>query len=701
MNTLSNLINRAIPYSRHLLMLLMAMVCWGVTSAVYAEVSLPTLFSDHMVLQRDEPVVVWGFANPDEAVRVTFAEQTLDTVADNSGVWRVTLSAMPAGGPHTMAVSGSNTLTIQDVYIGEVWLCSGQSNMQWSVRNSNNAQEEAASADWPLIRMYSVKLTLSEAPQKDVAGGWAVCSPETVGHFSAVGYFFGRDLFQELDVPIGLVRSSWGGSRIESWIPRQALLTRPDFAEQIEQIDTLKAAYAKNKQSLDAEYQAALKTYQVQTAEWKELLNQGGNGIAEKWMSGEGDGWQAIEVPGAWESAGITELSEFDGVLWYVREVDIPNDWAGQALTLKLGAIDDLDATYFNGQMIGHTGTDTHNHWMHPRVYHIPGEMVTAGKAVLAVRVVDTGGSGGIIGGMDGLTLALSDHQSDPIDLAGLWRFKIDFPSSEMPPYPTAPVDPSRVGAEFRSPSAIYNGILHPLVPYTLRGTIWYQGESNAHGMQMAREYRELLSLMIQNWRDLWSKPDMPFGIVQLANYRAPMPEPTNSFWAELRESQLQTFKTVPNTGLAVTIDIGDANDIHPRNKQEVGRRLALWALANVYGRDDLVWSGPIYQSMHIEDGKACLMFDHVDGGLKVRDDNKLKGFAIAGVDGKYVWAEAKIVGDEVMVWSDAIPEPVSVRYGWADNPDTANLINASGLPASPFQADMPENPDESPMDTD
>lgn len=653
-----------------------------------AEVALPSIFSDHMVLQRGEAVPVWGFANPGEAVTVTIGEQSESAIADDQGHWRVDFASMDAGGPLTITVKGMNTLTIKDVLVGEVWLCSGQSNMEWPVVNSTNAETEAREANWPMIRMYTAKRTLSAEPQRDVAGSWQVCTPDSVKWFSAVGYFFGRKLHTDLDVPVGLVHSSWGGSRAEPWVPREALLSDPKYAGQIKEIDTLRSAYLADQERSDAEYQALLQPYKTSYAEWLDTISNGGRGLAEGWALPESgdDAWQPIQVPGAWEAAGVEGLASFDGVVWLTRTIKIPKDWAGRDLLLSLGPIDDADATYFNGEAVGSIGLDVEWHWAQLRRYRIPGELVHAGTSTITVRVADTGGMGGFTGEREHMTIepAVDTGPSDngPIALAGEWRYRTDMTKSEFPPRPVEPQEPAVVGAQFSSPAAMYNGMLNPLVPYGLRGAIWYQGESNAGE---AQAYRALLPLLIQGWRDAWGKPDMPFGIVQLANFMKPAEQPTDTAWAQLRDAQLHTFKTVDHTGLAVIIDIGDALDIHPKNKQEVGRRLALWALSQVYGQD-VVWSGPVYRSTRIEDGKVWLAFDHANGGLEARGGGALQGFSIAGADGVFVWAEAEVVGDEIVVWSDEVPEPVAVRYSWSDNPDTANLVNASGLPASPFK---------------
>ncbi len=666
--------------------LLIAFVFLVFGSSAWAEVWLPSVLSDHMVLQRDEPVPVWGRAAPGETVTVSIDEQRTTTTADQAGRWRVDLSAMSAGGPFTMTVVGSNTLTLEDIYIGEVWLCSGQSNMQWTVSNSGNPKEEIGSADWPLIRMYTAKRTRAAEPKDDVVGSWQVCSPQTVGGFSAVGYFFGRDLHRELDVPIGLVHSSWGGSRAEPWTPRESLLSHPRYKPGVEKLDATLAAYLADKDALDAQFAKDAQAFPPTLAAFHRRIEDDGDGLAQLWQSPNHatDNWGVAQVPGPWESNAGEDMAGFDGVAWFRRSVTIPDDWAGLDLQLNLGQIDDTDLTFFDGQQVGRTGFDVSSPHTVLRTYTVPSSLVTPGEHSISVRIVDLRGAGGLVGSPQFMTLApFGGGITQPIPLAGQWKYRIDF-AIDHSEYPVAPQDPAQAGAKFTSPMAMYNGMLHPLVPYGLRGAIWYQGESNAG---QAEAYRELLPLMIQGWRDVWGKPSMPFGIVQLANFLKPADEPCDSAWAELRDAQLHTLKTTAHTGLAVAIDIGEASDIHPKNKQEVGRRLSLWALSQVYGQD-LVWSGPLNKSMQIEGGKISLRFDHVGGGLLARGGGALQSFSIAGEDRKFVWAQAEIVGDEIVVWSNQVTSPVAVRYGWANNPDKANLTNQEGLPASPFRTD-------------
>ena len=485
------------------------------TPAARAEVKLPAIISDHMVLQQEVPANVWGWATPGEKVSVKFAGQSFQATTDSKGEWSVKIAALPAGTKGELTIAGTNSLTVQDVIVGEVWVCSGQSNMEWIVANAKDPAEEAKAANYPELRMFTVVKKPALEPQQDCVGKWEVCTPETTPRFSAVGYFFARHLHQTIKFPIGMIHSSWGGTPAEFWVPKPILARDPDFQPILKAWDAKVAAYPKAK----ADYAAAL----------------------EKW-----------------------------------KEADATAKAAG----------------------------------------------------------------------------------------------------TKSPPAPRGP----QGGDAFGSPGCLYNGMIEPIADYTIRGAIWYQGESNAAQAQL---YRKLFPTMIRSWRAMWES-EFPFLFVQLANFMARHPEPTDSNWARLREAQTMTLET-PRTGMAVAIDIGEEKDIHPKNKQEVGRRLALAAEATVYYVDQ-EFSGPVFTSGQAEDGKFRLSFRNSDG-LKASDDGKMKGFAIAGEDRKFVWADAAIEGDHVLVSSPQVPAPVAVRYGWADNPEV-NLVNATGLPASPFRTD-------------
>jgi sialate O-acetylesterase len=487
-----------------------------------AEVKLPAIFADHMVLQRGVPVPVWGWADADEAVTVTLGDQSQKATADASGKWCVKLPQREAGGPLQLTIKGRNTIEIKDALVGEVWLCSGQSNMAMTVGGVKNAAEEKAAAKYPQIRMFTVARTPAETPQDKCGGDWKVCSPDTVSGFSAAGYFFGLELHLRLEVPVGLINSSWGGTPVQAWTSLEAQRALPALQPMLE---------GWKRQIADYNPEAAQKRFEKQLAEWK----------------------------------------------------------------AKAAAAKEAD--------------------------------------------------------------------------------------KQAPRRPQSPIDP-RMSPH--RPANLYNGMIAPLSPYALRGAIWYQGESNAGGTGAAL-YGLQLATMIKNWRQLWGQGDFPFEWVQLPNFRAPQKAPVEtSGWVIVQEQMLKTL-AVPNTGMAITIDVGEADDIHPRNKQDVGKRLALWALGTTYGKD-IVYSGPLYKSMSKQDSKIKVTFDHVGGGL-VAQGGKLKGFAIAGENREFVFADAQILGDTVVVSSPQVAAPVAVRYGWAQNPD-CNLFNKAGLPASPFRTD-------------
>ena len=498
------------------------LIAASLTAVAGADVKLPAVFGDHMVLQRDAALPVWGWADPGEKVTVTLCGRSKTATADAEGKWAVKLDAMKAGGPFVLNVAGKNALKCGDVMVGEVWLCSGQSNMAMSVGGCDNYEAEQAAAKLPNIRMMTVARAAAETPQTDCAGEWAVCSPETVGGFSATAYFFGRRLHEQLGVPIGLINSSWGGTPVQAW-----------------------AALADQK--------------------------------AEPKLKGLLDGWDK-------------QVAEYDP------------DKAKAALDEQLATWQD-------------------------RVK----KAKTAGKT--------------------------------------------------PPRRPRPPVDP-RLNSH--RPANLYNGMIAPLAPFAIRGAIWYQGESNASRYD-PKLYGMQLEMMIRNWRRLWGQGEFPFQWVQLPNFKTPQTEPVEtSGWVIIQEQMLKTL-AVPNTGMAVTIDIGMANNIHPKNKQDVGKRMAIWALGATYGKE-VVRCGPLYESMSKRGGEIVVRFDHVGEGLLAKGE-KLKGFAVAGADRKFVWAEAKIEGDTVVVSCPQVKDPAAVRYAWAANPD-CSLYNKAGLPASPFRTD-------------
>ena len=630
------------------------------------------VFSDNMVLQRDIIIPVWGWAKPGKRVVVSMEGQEANAIADKAGKWRAYLPSMKAGGPYTLTVSGDNKVSFSNVLIGDVWLCSGQSNMAMNMRPGPlavyNVEQEIAAANYPTIRLFNVLSRTSLAPKHDLDNvKWQVCDPTTVPDTSAVGYFFGRELSKHLNVPIGLINSSFGGSAAEAWTSPEALRALPDYTKVIDEypdrvrrnaIETPKyakrlAKWEANLDSLDAGYKKGKPIWAAPTCDDK--------------------AWTAMTLPCNWEDAGYPT---FDGFMWFRKEVEVPASWAEKDLKLGLGTINDMDRAFFNGVEVGRF--EQREGWTRPRVYDVPAKLVKTGRNVITVRVYDVGGRGGICGTATDMWLKLASGDPALVTLAGPWRC---MQGLDLQAAPKKPEEPVFKEGNSHLPTAIYNAMILPILPYGIRGAIWYQGESNA---DRAYQYRTLFPAMIQDWRTRWSLGDFPFFFVQLASFYPVDPKPVESTWAELREAQTMTLAQ-PNTGMAVTIDIGDAGNIHPRNKQDVGRRLSLWALHDVYG-ESLAFSGPLYSKMILEQGKIRLNFSHVEGGL-VAKGGILKGFAVAGEDHKFVWADARIEGETVVVSSPGVPNPVSVRYAWANNPE-CNLFNGAGLPASPFRTD-------------
>lgn len=633
-----------------------------------AELKLSGMFTENMVLQRDREVPIWGWADPGEKLTVKIAEKEYPATADDKGRWKVMVGPFPAGGPHEMYVTGQKTLRVKNILFGEVWVCSGQSNMEWSLGAAHDAATEIPAANFPKLRLFTVPKTIKPEAQEDVkavGNTWLECSPIQAKWFSAVGFFFGKHLHQKLDVPIGLIHTSWGGTPAQSWVSGPSLSEMAAFKPAVDNI-------AQTKDKLP-EMQ---KKFEEDIAVWEKeypRLDAGSREGETPWSDPALDtkDWKEMKLPGFWENSG---LANFDGVVWFRREVEIPADWADKKLVLTLGAIDDTDSTYLNGVKVG--GIDTAGSRT-PRKYVIPADKFKPGKSILTVRVSDLGREGGFSGKPDDMKLAVEGSDAAAVALAGPWVYKVGADLSKMP----KPVPPAMTSNP-HTPTVLYNGMIAPVVPYAIRGAIWYQGESNAGA---AFQYRTLLPTLIKDWRKQWGT-DLTFLIVQLANFKAVNPEPGNSQWAELREAQLMTALQ-PNNGLAVAIDIGDAKDIHPRNKHTVGDRLGLAARAIAYG-EKIVYSGPIYKSMEAADKTIKLKFDHVGGGLIAKGGEVLKGFAIAGEDQKFVWADAKIDGDTVIVSSDKVEKPAAVRYAWADNPEGCNLYNKEDLPASPFRTD-------------
>ena len=623
-----------------------------------AEVKLSQIIGDHMVLQQKEPTRIWGWADYREKVTIEFNNQKKSVRADKDGNWSVTLDPMTAGGPYTMSIKGKNEIVLKDILIGEVWVCSGQSNMAWSVSQANNAEGEIRNADYPDIRIFNVPRNLQLNAVEDIPeSDWQRVSPETISNFSAVGYFFGRHLHKNLDVPVGLIGSNWGGTVVETWTSKESISTIDDFNDKMEMLENL------DEEELQKAMEEKVREIKNGIPYQQDGLQ---NGVAV-WATTDFDdsGWKTMELPTLWERKNLPYL---DGIVWFRKTISLTKGEANSDATLKLSKIDDSDITWVNGKKVG----ETQNQYNEERSYTVPAEVLTEGKNVITVRVEDTGGGGGLWGSAGNMTLLGKGYD---IALAGDWNYQVSPKNLSLQGSKIGPND---------YPTLLYNGMIHPIEKYTVQGAIWYQGESNA---SRAYQYRTIFPLLINDWRKQFSNPDLTFLFVQLANFMEVKDQPEESAWAELREAQTMALE-LPKTGMAVIIDIGEADDIHPRNKQDVGHRLALAARHVEYG-EDIVYSGPMYKSMEIEGNKARLTFSHIGSGLKAKNKfGYLMGFQIAGADKEWYWAKANVEGNQVLVYNNKVQNPVAVRYAWADNPDEANLYNMEGLPASPFRSD-------------
>lgn len=639
--------------------------------------SLHALFSNNMVLQRDREIKVWGTANSGQSIKIRIGKNNKSTAIAEDGIWKALLQPMDAGGPYELAIEAAQTIVFTNVMVGDVWICSGQSNMQWPVKLSKNAEQEIETANHPQIRLFRVPNTTADNPQTTLKGKWMICSSQTIPSFSAVGYFFGRDLQEHFDVPIGLINSSWGGTRAEAWTPNSTLESKEEFIPVLTEFG--KAV---------EQYPAAIKKYKKDLAFWNRStktgtvgpsrqIDTGNTGFESGWADPATDvsDWSSVEVPCLIES-----ITNIDGAVWFRKEVTLPESLIEKPLMLSLGPLDDFDQTYVNGTQVGFTDSATKSHWLHPRQYEIPKQLIRTDKVVIATRIFDHFKNGGFLGMPQAMKITASDTDSF-VPIAGEWSYKIELaldPRNLSAGKPRPPMGSNSCNA----PSRLYNAMIHPLTSFGIKGAIWYQGENNAHN---AEQYRALLPAMIESWRESWGC-NFPFLIVQLANFMPVVDVPSDSPWAELREAQAMTAYNDSSAGLAVTIDVGEADDIHPTNKQTVGKRLALAALGIAYN-EKLVYSGPVYDSMEIRENEIVLKFKHTGSGL-VAVGGELSQFAVAGGNRKFVWANARIENDTVVVQSDEVMAPIAVRYAWGNNPDGCNLYNKEGLPAVPFQTD-------------
>ena len=643
----------------------MAVALWGCTGVLQAKVVLPSVFTDNMVLQQKTDITFYGDAtkNKQLTVKTGWNGKEYHTEADGQGKWSLKIPTPAAGGPYEITFSDGKKLQLKNVMIGEVWFCSGQSNMEMPVAGWGkvmNYEQEIAEAAYPAIRLFQVKKNTSLAPLKEVEstlGGWQECSSATVPEFSALAYFYARALWKELNVPIGVIDCTWGGTPAEAWTNHETLRQVMGFREEMDKLERL--GFDPNRME---------QAYSEERAHWQSLFTEKDKGMENGklcWTapSLSEEDWQTISLPGYWEGKG---LKDFDGIIWFRRSLEIPAEWAGKPLTLRLGMIDDEDITYFNGVEIARGAG-----YMTPRTYTIPAKLVKAGKAVLAVRVSDFGGEGGIHGKAEDLYVEADGKR---ISLAGDWKYRIGLSLTGFPPAPVSPVQSSSY------PTVLFNAMVKPWTAFPIKGVIWYQGEAN---VGRSEQYGDLFPALITDWRRQW-RSDFPFYFVQLANFMESKKIQPDSEWAALREAQTKALK-LDQVGMAVTIDIGLADDIHPKNKQEVGRRLALVALAGSYGKN-VSSSAPVFQNYIIKGNKMELDFGQKQDGFQIKGTT-LKGFTIAGPDRVFYPAEAMVHDGKIILSSTEVPAPLAARYGWADNPD-CNLYGENGLPVAPFRTD-------------
>ena len=651
-----------------------------------AKVELTPLFTDNMVFQQNCQAPVWGKAAPGAAVSVTpsWNGRSYRTTAGADGKWQVKIDT-PKGSfrKYSVTISDGEPVVLKNVVVGEVWLASGQSNMQMPVESwraeRTNQEDIAEAARYADVRLLQVSRATGMREHDYFSADfdkWKESSPETVRNFSAAAWYFGRKLMDELNMPVGIIHSSWGGTIIEAWMSEGAISRYPEMSAALAQVKSLSDVESEREKTFEEEIDAFTRDAEVR--------DQGKSGGVAVWARPglDDSAWKSIQLP-----CMVQELwPEINGIYWFRKTIDIPAAWAGKELTLSLGPVDDFDETYWDGELVGEGRI-----WNKAREYTIPARLVKGGKAVIAIRCTDDHGNGGLYGSAGLLFVQAPDGQK--IRLDNEWKVTLSVSFEGMP---------KSTAREPNMPTVLYNAMVKPLAPFALKGAIWYQGESNA---QRAYRYRDLMRSMILDWRALWGW-DFPFYITQITGYQGVSEVPGDDSWAELREAQAMAARTLERCGMACIIDLGEAEDIHPVRKREVGERLARLALANDYGRK-LVADGPRMASYRIVGSSVAVRFTDVAGGLRVlpsgsfakerygtvnervekAESGVLTGFQIAGPDRVWHWAEARIEGDTVVVWSEDVPQPLVVRYAWSENP-VCNLYNSEGLPAWPFRTD-------------
>lgn len=625
-------------------------------SPAFGELKLPQLVGDGMVLQRDAPVRIWGRASDGEKITIHFLDTIYTTTASEKGEWEVVLSNLKAGGPYVMQIDASNAITIKDIVVGDVWVCSGRSNMGLALGWLGNVyQDEIDKCDNPFIRQFLVPWgTNFNGREKDFKSGkWQCANPKDVRSFTAVGYFFAKKLYETYKVPIGLINASLGGSSEEAWISEESIQSFPKYSEDAQRFKDPGVLARINKEDDE------------RAGNWLKQLRQNDEGYRDpqnSWFTPglSTSGWSSAHVPGYWADA---ELGPVNGAVWFRRQITVPSTMVSKPATLELGRIVDADSVFINGQCIGSMGSQ-----YAPRMYSIPADLLREGENTIVIRVVNFIRHGGFVPGKR-YQISAGDQY---ISLEGEWKCRLGAKAE--------PLEDRLFSGKI--PTGLFNSMIAPMLPYRIKGVVWYQGESNTN---RAFEHFELFKLLIRDWRQNWDQGDFPFVYVQLPNFVEVNAQTTQCDWAFFRESQLKAL-SLPATGMAVSIDIGEGNDIHPVNKRDLGYRLALAAQKVGYGEKHKVCSGPVYRSMKINGRKVSLTFSNVGSGLVARNGDKLRWFEICGPDNRFVPAQAKIERNTIVVWSTEVSTPVAVRYAWASNPEGANLYNREGLPASPFR---------------
>lgn len=615
-----------------------------------SQVRVASIFSNNMVLQRHVKIPVWGWANANEKIEVTFHNQKKNTTADATGKWTIHLDEEEAGGPFTLAIKGKNKIKVKNVLVGEVWICSGQSNMEWTVGQSDGAKNTIAKGKNRDIRHVKIPKEINSIPSsKTNKLTWNSCSQKTIDDFSGIGYFFAKELNQELKVPIGLINCSWGGTNIETWISRDGFESSDEFKEMMAQMPNV---------NLDTLLDLKMVTAQKRIETLQKTKIDPAKIPFFKQLDYDDTHWVTMQQPGIWEDQS---LENFDGIVWLRKHFNLSKEDLNGPSMIEIPAIDDNDITYINGTKIGET-----KGWDIKRLYQIPTKILQIGDNVIAIRVVDNGGSGGIYGKAAALKLKTN---SSEYPLSGAWKFQIEAIKNSV--------------NENEFPSLCYNAMLNPLIPFAFKGVLWYQGESNP---TRAFQYQKTFPLLIENWRSQW-KSSFPFYFVQLATYRTVGNSNEGCSWAELREAQTKTLR-IPNTAMVVTTDIGNPNDIHPTNKLEVGRRLSSIAFDQLYGKK-MICTGPTFKAFENKNGQTTITFDAIGSGLKTADKTEtIYGFEAAGEDHIFYPAIGKIVDSKVILNCEKVSNPIAIRYAWIGDASACNLFNKEGFPAVPFRTD-------------